>query len=102
MSRGKVTQLGAAIVYFFENYLPAQRGMSQHTIHSYRDAVGVKLESDEVRHGKGPVGGATPWRLNPRIACKKPAIATAGVGGRWRLTAHQQSRSRASGRISRL
>lgn len=43
MSRGKVTQLGAAIVYFFENYLPAQRGMSQHTIHSYRDAVVMLL-----------------------------------------------------------
>ena len=43
MSRGKVTQLGAAIVYFFENYLPAQRGMSQHTIHSYRDAIVMLL-----------------------------------------------------------
>ena len=43
MSRGKVTQLGAAIIHFFENYLPAQRGMSQHTIHSYRDAVVMLL-----------------------------------------------------------
>ena len=43
MSRQRVTALGAAVVRFFENHLPAQRGMSRHTIRSYRDAVVMLL-----------------------------------------------------------
>ncbi|WP_157271508.1 tyrosine-type recombinase/integrase [Azohydromonas aeria] len=31
--------LGRALVQFFQEYLPAQRGMSPHTIRSYRDAI---------------------------------------------------------------
>ncbi len=31
--------LGRALVQFFQDYLPAQRGMSAHTIRSYRDAI---------------------------------------------------------------
>lgn len=31
--------LGRALVQFFQDYLPAQRGMSTHTIRSYRDAI---------------------------------------------------------------
>jgi integrase/recombinase XerD len=38
------TELGRGIVRFFENYLPAQRGMSPHTIHSYRDALVLLLQ----------------------------------------------------------
>ena len=30
---------GKAIERFFREYLPAMRGMSLHTIHSYRDAI---------------------------------------------------------------
>lgn len=37
------TELGRGIVRFFEDYLPAQRGMSPHTIHSYRDALVLLL-----------------------------------------------------------
>src|SRR5580704_9459019 len=33
------TQLGRAVMRFFETYLPGLRGMSVHTIHSYRDAL---------------------------------------------------------------
>lgn len=44
MKRSRVTPLGAAVVQFFESYLPAQRGMSQHTIRSYRDAVVMLLQ----------------------------------------------------------
>ena len=44
MSRARVTELGAAVVYFFETHLPAQRGMSRHTIRSYRDAVVMLLQ----------------------------------------------------------
>jgi hypothetical protein len=31
--------LGQSLVRFFQEYLPTLRGMSQHTIHGYRDAV---------------------------------------------------------------
>ncbi|WP_029063642.1 tyrosine-type recombinase/integrase [Labrenzia sp. DG1229] len=45
MSRSrKMTSLGVSIVAFFEDYLPNQRGMSQHTIRSYRDAVCLLLQ----------------------------------------------------------
>jgi integrase/recombinase XerD len=39
MSRNSSTALGRDLVSFFEDYLPAQRGLSPHTIHSYRDAL---------------------------------------------------------------
>ena len=32
-------ELGRLVVSFFEDYLPAQRGMSSHTLRSYRDAI---------------------------------------------------------------
>lgn len=39
MKRPKSTDLAQLIQRFFEDYLPALRGMSTHTIRSYRDAV---------------------------------------------------------------
>ena len=40
MSRtAKPTDLGQDIVRFFEDFLPGQRGMSPHTIKSYRDSI---------------------------------------------------------------
>lgn len=39
MSRRRSSELGHHIVGFFESYLPAQRGMSVHTVRSYRDAT---------------------------------------------------------------
>lgn len=53
MSRQRVTDLGAAVVQFFENHLPAQRGMSRHTIRSYRDAVVMLLQFIARRRGCG-------------------------------------------------
>lgn len=44
MSRRRVTDLGAAVVQFFESHLPAQRGLSRHTIRSYRDAIVMLLQ----------------------------------------------------------
>ena len=44
MSRARVTDLGAAVVQFFETHLPTQRGMSRHTVRSYRDAVVMLLQ----------------------------------------------------------
>lgn len=53
MSRQRVTALGAAVVRFFKNHLPAQRGMSRHTIRSYRDAVVMLLRFLGQRRGCG-------------------------------------------------
>jgi integrase/recombinase XerD len=39
MTRSRTTELAQLVQRFFEDYLPALRGMSTHTIHSYRDAV---------------------------------------------------------------
>jgi integrase/recombinase XerD len=51
--RRKITFLGSSIVAFFEDYLPNQRGMSQHTMRSYRDAVVILLHfvARECRRG---------------------------------------------------
>lgn len=37
------TQLGHGVVRFFQEYLPSRRGMSPHTLHSYRDALVLLL-----------------------------------------------------------
>jgi integrase/recombinase XerD len=42
--RSRSTDLGVGITRFFEEYLPGQRGMSVHTIRSYRDAVVLMLQ----------------------------------------------------------
>ena len=53
MSRRVVNDLGAAVVRFFEDHLPAQRGMSQHTIRSYRDAVVLLLRFTAKERARG-------------------------------------------------
>lgn len=40
----KPTDLGRDLVRFFEDYLPAQRGVSPHTLRSYRDALLLLLQ----------------------------------------------------------
>jgi integrase/recombinase XerD len=44
VKRSRATDLGVSITRFFEEYLPGQRGMSVHTIRSYRDAVVLMLQ----------------------------------------------------------
>ena len=44
MRRTKPTDLGRGLVRFFEDYLPAQRGLSPHTLRSYRDALLLLLQ----------------------------------------------------------
>ncbi len=39
MKKYQPTQLGRAVVRFFQEYLPTLRGMSRHTIQSYRDCM---------------------------------------------------------------
>lgn len=54
MSRATPTDLGRDLVKFFEDFLPAQRGLSPHTIRSYRDAL-VLLLQFASRDSKRPV-----------------------------------------------
>ena len=44
MRRAAPTDLGRNLVRFFEDFLPAQRGLSPHTIRSYRDALVLLLQ----------------------------------------------------------
>ena len=44
MKKYQPTQLGRAVVRFFQEYLPTLRGMSRHTIQSYRDCMIMFLE----------------------------------------------------------
>lgn len=44
MRRRGPNELGAALVAFFQEHLPQQRGLSQHSIRSYRDAVVLWLQ----------------------------------------------------------
>jgi integrase/recombinase XerD len=43
MKTHQPTQLGNDVVRFFREYLPSMRGMSPHTLHSYRDALVMLL-----------------------------------------------------------
>lgn len=54
MSRSAQTALGRDLVQFFEDYLPGQRGLSPHTIRSYRDAL-VLLLQFASRDAKRPI-----------------------------------------------
>lgn len=45
--------LGRALVHFFQDYLPNQRGMSTHTIRSYRDAIVLFLRFASQDVGRG-------------------------------------------------
>ena len=44
MTRTTPTALGRELVRFFEDFLPVQRGVSPHTLRSYRDAVLLLLQ----------------------------------------------------------
>lgn len=52
MSRRMRPDLGNLIVSFFEQYLPTQRGMSMHTMRSYRDALILWLQFAAKDAGK--------------------------------------------------
>lgn len=52
MSGRSCPDLGHLIVSFFEEYLPTQRGMSVHTLRSYRDAVILWLQFTAKDSGK--------------------------------------------------
>jgi integrase/recombinase XerD len=53
MSRKYLTDLGRDLVFFFEDFLPSQRGLSPHTIRSYRGTLVLLLQfsARETRRG---------------------------------------------------
>lgn len=53
MKPDRPNPLGKGVVRFFREYLPTLRGMSAHTIHSYRDAVVLFLRFAAVRCNRG-------------------------------------------------
>lgn len=53
MKKSRSTELGMGITRFFEEYLPGQRGLSVHTIRSYRDAVVLLLRFISRDTGRG-------------------------------------------------
>jgi site-specific recombinase XerC len=77
------TELGQGILRFFEDYLPAQRGMSPHTIHSYRDALILLLRRAAhartlvlLRRTAGrEVGALDRWRRVFQYACLAAEVA---------------------------
>lgn len=54
MKPRKPTELGRCLLRFFQDYLPTLRGVSVHTIRSYRDAV-VLLLQFTARESRRPI-----------------------------------------------
>lgn len=52
MKRHRPNDLGRSVVRYFQEYLPTLRGMSEHTIHSYRDALVLFLRFAAKRTGR--------------------------------------------------
>lgn len=84
MRPAKPTDLGRELVRFFEDYLPAQRGVSPHTLRSYRDALLLLLQFT-ARDSKRPIerleiADLTPERITRFLsfleAERKNGIAT--------------------------
>jgi site-specific recombinase XerD len=52
MKPNRPNALGRSLVRFFHEYLPTLRGMSEHTIHGYRDAIVLFLRylSEDTGH----------------------------------------------------
>jgi len=66
MKKQPTTNLARALFRFFQDYLPAQRGMRLHTIHSYRDTVQLLLEEWGKLLGDVPTAALKEFR---RIFC---------------------------------
>ena len=84
MRPAKPTDLGRELVRFFEDYLPAQRGVSPHTLRSYRDALLLLLQFT-ARDSKRPIerleiADLTPERITRFLSFleteRKNGIAT--------------------------
>ena len=65
MKRRKTSTLAATLHGFFTDYLPRQRALSLHTLHSYRDSLKLLLQfvagkkgDPEPNHLRRSYGGA--------------------------------------------
>jgi integrase/recombinase XerD len=84
MKPAQVTELGRALVRFFQQYLPTLRGVSVHTIRSYRDALVLLLQflaRDTQRCIEGlAIADVNSDRIGRFLACleteRRNAIAT--------------------------
>jgi len=61
--------LGRALVSFFQDYLPTQRGMSDHTVRSYRDAIVLFLRF-VTQHAGRPVESLEIGDLRPDLVTR--------------------------------
>jgi site-specific recombinase XerD len=97
--------LGRALVSFFQDYLPAQRGMSAHTVRSYRDAIVLFLRF-VMQHTGQPVeiGDLRPDRITSflaqleeqrgnRIATRNARLAALHTLAKFLATEHPQHMS---------
>lgn len=84
MRPSQPTDLGRDLVRFFEDFLPAQRGVSPHTLRSYRDALLLLLQF-AARDSKRPIerlaiADLTPERITRFLSFleseRKNGIAT--------------------------
>lgn len=104
--------LGRSLVRFFQDYLPAQRGMSTHTIRSYRDAIVLFLRFVTQHTGRpvesSEVGDLRPDRVTNflaqleeargnRIATRNARLAALHTLAKFLATEHPQHMSTLQG-----
>ena len=73
MKQRQPTELGRGVVRFFQDYLPMLRGMSLHTIRSYRDAL-VLLLRFAARETQAPNRGVGHRRYQRRSRRPVPEV----------------------------
>ncbi len=78
------TSLGRSVVRFFQDYLPTLRGMSRHTIRSYRDAMILFLGfcAEDCRRDKdaGAPRGVSLVFYVRLVTVRKAVLARGGLG----------------------
>jgi hypothetical protein len=81
------TDLGRAIVRFFQEYLPTLRGMSHHTIRSYRDGMILFLRFATTDGGRPieslKIADITAERIGRFLAWLERRPARRGRAPRW-------------------
>jgi integrase/recombinase XerD len=105
MKRYPPTALGRAVVRFFQEYLPTLRGMSKHTIASYRDSMILFLQftahdtgrpiealelSDFTADRMGRFLAALEAERNNRITTRNARLAAMHTFARFLVTDHPE------------
>ena len=100
MKPRQATPLGRCLVRFFQEYLPALRGLSRHTIHSYRDSLVLFLQFTARDAGRPvealDIADVTADRVERFLASleteRHNGIATRNC--QWRMKFRQHGRSK--------